>query len=177
MSTGTSLTGNPPRNHGQSRAATPTPPPQTHNNASTGSTSAASSTHAAGVQSVNSQLHTPPVPVKQVEALQKAIQQYLDALSDEDKAAFQSAPDIIEQLQKMQRNRKPTISYSLTVRVEKVLQRIQCFMGLFSIFIQKSSEISSLVIGGVNCILTVGNFVFYHCRIPRRGISIYVILG
>lgn len=157
MSTGTSLTGNSLHHHGQSKAATPTPPPPTPSNASAGSMSPASSTHAAGVQSVNSQLQTPPVLVKNDEALQKAIQKYLNTLSDEDKAAFQSAPDIIEHLHKMQCNRKPTIPDSLTTRVEKVLQCVRGFMGSLAIFIQHNPEISSLVVGGVNCILTVGN--------------------
>ena len=111
--------------------------------------------HGAGAQPVNTQLPTPLRPMKN-EALQKAIQEYVSQLSSDDKAAFQFAPDIIKRLQEMQRNNKSCIPNSLTTRVERVLQCIKHFMGSLSIFIQHSPEISSLVVGGANCILTVG---------------------
>ena len=96
------------------------------------------------------------VPVTKDEALQKAILEYVDTLSDEDKEAFRSAPHIIERLQEMQRDGKSLIPISLTARVAKVLQCVKTFMGSLSIFIQQHPETSSLVVGGVNCILTVG---------------------
>ena len=136
-------------NYGQPRAATPTPSRPTSSYAS------GSPMHAAGAHSVNLQLptlNTPTVPAKN-KALQTAIQKY-EGLSDDDKAAFLSAPNVIERLQEMQHNGK--ISSSLTTRVEKVLQCIKNFMGSLGILIQQSPEISSLVVGGVNCILTVG---------------------
>lgn len=114
-----------------------------------------STSAASGTQSLNPQSSPPPVPVKN-DALEKAIQEYVNKLSDEDKKAFQSAPDVIERLRKMQDNDKPLVSSSITTRVEKVLQCVKHFMGSLSIFIQQSPEISSLVVGGVNCILTVG---------------------
>ena len=112
--------------------------------------------HGAKSQPVNPQLLTPPVPAIKDEALQKAIQGYVNKISDEDKEAFRSAPDIIEQLENMQCNKKTLVSSSLMDRVEKVLQCVKHFMGSLGIFIQHSPEISSLVVGGVNCILTVG---------------------
>ena len=120
--------------HGQSRGAAPTHPWPTSN-------------------------HAPAIPMDQ--ALQKAIQEYVKELSEDDKAAFRSAPDIIEHLQEMQDNGKSLISSSLTTRVEKVLQCVKSFMGSLAIFIQQSPEISSLVVGGVNCILTVGTSTAY----------------
>ena len=129
MFTGTNLRNNSPLNYGQSRGATPAPSQPTSGHASAG-------------------------PMD--ETLQKAIQEYVNKLSDDDKAAFLSAPDIIEHLKEMQCNGKSLISSSLTARVEKVLQCVKHFMGSLGIFIQHSPEISSLVVGGVNCILTVG---------------------
>ena len=106
-----------------------------------------------GAYSVNSELPTPPVPAKSDEVLQKAIQ---ERLSDDDMAAFQSAPDIIERLQEMQGNGKSLISRPLTTRVENVLQCVKSFMGSLAVFVQQHPELSSLVVGGVNCVLTVG---------------------
>ena len=95
-------------------------------------------------------------------ALQKAMQEYVSKLSDDDKEAFKSAPDIIGRLQEMQCNSKSPISNSLMTRVERVLQCIKNFMGSLAIFIQQSPEISSLVVGGVSCILTVGTDILYY---------------
>lgn len=89
-------------------------------------------------------------------ALQRAIQSHVEKLSDDEKAAFRSAPDIIDHLQNMQLNEKSHISSSHISRVEKVLQCLQGFMGSLAICIQQSPEISSLVVGGVNCTLMVG---------------------
>lgn len=148
--------------HAPSRAATPTPSRPASSHASTGPISPASPIHAAGAQSVNPQFPPFPVPVtKKDEALQKALQEYINAVSDEDKEAFQSAPDIMGRLQQMQHSKKPLISSVLTSRVEKVLQCVKHFIGSLAIFIQQSPEISSLVVGGVNCILTVSTNSIY----------------
>ena len=96
-----------------------------------------------------------PMPARD-EALQKAIQGYVRKLSDDEKAAFRSAPDIIDHLHNMQCEKNSLISSSHISRVEKVLQCVKSFMGSLSICIQHNPEISSLVVGGVNCILTVG---------------------
>lgn len=113
-----------------------------------------------GAQSVNPQLPATAVSMKN-EAFERAIEQYINMLSDDDKAAFQSAPDIIERLQETQSRRKPLISTDLTARVAKVLQCVKHFMGSLSIFIQQSPQISSLIVGGINCILTVGYITCY----------------
>ena len=131
-------------NRGKSRRMTPTPSQSISGQAANGPI------HAAGV---HLSLAT---PVKDG-ALQQAIQEYVSKLSKDDRDAFQSAPDIMEHLQGMQRNSKSPISSSLTNRVERVLQCIQYFMGSLAIFIQHHPEISSLVVGGVHCILTVGS--------------------
>ena len=103
----------------------------------------------------------PPVPAN---AFQKAIQKYVkEGLLDSDKAAFLDAPNVMDHLQEIQRNGKSVISSSLTCRVEKVLQGVKSFMGSLAIFIQQHPEISSLVVGGVSCVLTVGtSCAFYH---------------
>ena len=96
------------------------------------------------------------------ETFQKAVQEYVKKrLLDDDKTAFLSAPDVIERLQEMGCNGKSLISRSLTTRVENVLQCVKGFMGSLGIFIQHNPEISALVVGGVNCILTVGTSSTY----------------
>ena len=155
MPLNTNLLNNSPLNHGQSRGATPTPSRPTSSHASVGHGPSTGPMHAAGAQSGNLQLLTPPAPATKDTALQKAIQEYVNTLSGEDKTAFRSASDIIEHLQKMQCNQKTLISSSLTSRVEKVLQCVKNFMGSISGFLQSNPEISSLVVGGLNCILTV----------------------
>ena len=134
MSTGTNLLNTSLLHHGQSRAATPTPSRPTSSHASANSMDG---------------------------ALQKALQEYVQKLSDDDRAAFQSAPNIMERLQEMQSNGETLLSSSLTTRVEKVLQFFKNFMSSLSVFGQQSPEIS-LVVGGVNCILTVGTSTYLH---------------
>ena len=110
-----------------------------------------------GAHSANSQLlPTPSVPAKSDEILQKAIQ---ERLSDDDMTAFQSAPEIMERLREMQGNGKSLISSSLTTRVGNVLQCVKSFMGSLAVFVQQHPELSSLVVGGVNCVLTVGTYL------------------
>ena len=152
MSTGSKFLSNPFSRH-KSKGGTPTPSRPNSSHGSAASTGPASTP--SGMQSVNPQLPPASVPAKDG-ALEKAIQAYINKLSDDDKAAFQSAPDIVERLQEMQRNDKSLVSSSMAARVEKVLQCVKYFMGSLLIFIQQSPEISSLVVGGVNCILTVG---------------------
>lgn len=139
-------------NSGQSSGATPAPPQPTSSHASAGPV------HAAGANSGNLQFPTPQIPARKDEALQKAIR-YVKELSEDDKEAFRSAPNIMERLQKVQENGKTLVSSSLTSRVEKVLQCLKSFMGSLAIFIGHSPMISSLVVGGVNCILMVGTSI------------------
>lgn len=79
----------------------------------------------------------------------------MDGLSDDDKEAFKSSSDIMDKLEEMQQDKTPRISSSLTLRVKNVLQCVKHFMESIKIFIQADPAISSLVIGGVNCILMV----------------------
>ena len=147
MSTGTTL------NCGG--AATPTPSRPTSSHVSSGLMHSSTPVHAVGPNPVNPQ---PPPPLVPATAFQKAIQKYVKELSDGDKAAFLDAPDVMAHLQKMQDNDKSPISNRHTARVEKVLQFVNHFMDSLSIFIQQSPEISSLVVGGVKCVLKVSAF-------------------
>ena len=118
--------------------------------------SIAASAHAAENESLNQKSPRTPVPVKS-EAFEKAIQKFVDSLSDDDKAAFQSSSDIMERLQAMQCDQNSRISSALTMRVRKVLKCVRHFMGSIAILIQSNPKISALVVGGVNCILTVSS--------------------
>ena len=86
-------------NYGQPRGASPTASRPTSSHATVGPLRSSSPVHAAGAYSVNLKLPA-PVPA-QDEALQMAIQEYVRELSDNNKAAFQSAPNIIEHLHEM----------------------------------------------------------------------------
>ena len=118
--------------------------------------------NAPGTHSLNTQIPAIPVvaPAK-YEAFERALRAYVDdRLSDDAKKDFRSASDIMETLQRMQYHQsgpasKIRISSSVSARVNKVLQSLRNFMESVTICIQHSPEISSLVIGGVNCILTV----------------------
>ena len=117
--------------------------------------------HAAGVHSAGIQSPTPQVLPKEDKASQNLIQGYVNTLSDDDKAAFLSAPNIIERLQEMQCSGKSIISSALTARVGKVLQCVKYFMDSLASCIPLGPEILSLAFGGVNCILTVGTGTTY----------------
>ena len=132
-------------NHGQSREVTPAPFRPTSSHASTGVM------HAIRAHSGNLQLATLPVQAKS-ETLKEVIQEYVDKLSDDDRVAFLSAPDIIKHLHEIRSNGEPLITNSLTTRVEKVLQCVKNFMGSLAIV---HPEISAFVVGGANCILMV----------------------
>ena len=135
---------------------TPAPSLPTSSHVSSGLMHSSTPVHAFGPNPVNPQ---PPPPLVPATAFEKAIQKYVEELSDGDKAAFRDAPDVIVRLQEMQDNDKPLISNRSTARVEKVLQCVKHFMDSLAIFIQQSPETSSLVVGGVKCVLTVS--VFY----------------
>lgn len=137
----------------------PSPSPPTSSHVLAGPMHSSAPVHAVGPHPMNPQL-PPPVPAN---AFQKAIQKYVKELSDSDKAAFLKAPNVMDRLQEIQRNGESPIPSSLTSRVEKVLQGVKFFMSSLGIFIQQNPDISSLVVGGVNCVLTVGtSCAFYH---------------
>ena len=112
--------------------------------------------HATGNQPPNPQSPTVPVSLKN-EAFQKAIQKYVDNLSDNDKVAFQSAPDVMEKIRELSQGNPRTSSSHTTrmQRVQKVLQCVKRFLESLKICIQHHPDISSLVVGGLHCILTV----------------------
>lgn len=114
------------------------------------------SAHATGYQSLNPQPPAIPVLVKN-EAFQQAIQEYINQLSDDDRVAFQSATDVMEKLGELQQSKPNTFTFHSTriQKVQKVLQCLKQFMGSIAICIQHSPQISSLVVGGLNCILSV----------------------
>ena len=147
MSTSTNL------NFTQRRGPSPIPTP-TH--ATPSHTSAgpmqSSGPVSAVPHSVNPQPPIPPVPTN---AFQKAIQKCVAELSPDDKTAFLSAPCVLERLREVQCNDKSLISSSRLARAEKLLQCVKHFMGSLAILIQHDPVISSLVVGGVNCLLAV----------------------
>ena len=92
--------------------------------------------------------HTDIHPLEENGPPVKAIQEYIDNLSDDDKVAFLSATDFMQQ-------GISHISSSHIFRVEKAQKGVEQF--LLS-FVQHSPEIPSLVVGGLNCILTVSTY-------------------
>ena len=132
------------RHHSRSpsRSPTPTPTPST----------ACTSTPA---NTPDTPLPAIAVPLKN-EAFQKAIQEYLDNLPDDDKEAFRSATDVIEKLEKLQQGSRISSSHTTCKqKAQKVLRCMKQFLESVAICIQHHPEVSSLVVGGLNCILTV----------------------
>lgn len=78
-----------------------------------------------------------------------ALLKHIDKLSNDDKAAFESAPDVMEKLQ-LNKSTSPHVQ-----KVQKVLECLQQFLAPVAICIQQSPHISSLVVGGFNCVLIV----------------------
>ena len=131
------------RNHSRSPSGSPTPTPST----------ACTSTPA---KTPDTTLPAIAVPLKD-EVFQKVVQEYLDNLPKDDKKAFRSATDVIEKLGELQQG-KSRISSSHTARTQKVQKVLECvkqFLGSVAICIRHHPEVSSLVVGGLNCILTV----------------------
>lgn len=78
-------------------------------------------------------------------------------MPEKDKAAFQCAGDIMDNIRAMDnKNAATSISRDFGVRIEKILQFIKRFATTVGACVQFSPEISSLVVGGMNCVLTVG---------------------
>ena len=104
-------------------------------------------------QAPNPQLPTISSPVNN-EAFQKAIQEYVESLSDDDKVAFQSATDVMEKIQKLHHD-SSSQSSSHIQKVKKVLECMKQLLRPIEIYSQISPDISALIVGGFNCILTV----------------------
>ena len=88
------------------------------------------------------------------EGLQQEIQKYIDKLSNDDKLAFRSATDIMDKLGQQQWGKFRITCFHIT-RMQGVLQCVDQFLGSIAICIQYDLRISSLVVGGLNCILGV----------------------
>ena len=104
------------------------------------------------------------MPVKN-EAFLQAIQEYINNLSNDDKVAFQSATDVMEKLEELQKGKSRTSNSHHThmqkvQKVQKVLQSVKQFLVSISICIQHNPEVSSLVVGGLHCILMVS--IYWH---------------
>ena len=77
-------------------------------------------------------------------------------LSEDDKTAFQSATDIMQKMQTMDvENAQSSVSRTFGPRVQKTLNLINVFLKSVEICIQHSPKISSLVVGGFHCALSV----------------------
>ena len=166
------------RPKGPSRSPSPTPstdgritpakPPDTTvpSNVISGSSGETDRALAGPAHATGDQSPYPPQPLEiavplKNEAFQKAIQEYLDNLSDDDKKAFRSATDVIEKLGELQQG-KSHISSSHTTRTQKAQKVLRCmkqFLESVAICIQHHPEVSSLVVGGLNCILTVSFYI------------------
>ena len=104
-------------------------------------------------QDPNPQLLTVSSPVNNV-AFQKAIRDYVESLSDDDQVAFQSATDVMEKIQMLHYG-SSCQSSSRIQKVKRVLECMKLFLKPIAIYSQKAPDISSFVVGGFNCILTV----------------------
>lgn len=115
---------------------------------------------ATGDQSLNPRSSEVSVPMKN-EAFQKAIQNYIDKISNDDKEAFQSATDAMNKLGSLPPS-KSHISISVMQKLKKLQQYVKQFLGSIAICIQQTLQISSLVLGGLNCILRVCTTSFHN---------------
>ena len=121
------------------------------------SSTLAGHSYAIGHQSLNPQSLAISVPETN-EVFQMVIQEYIDKLSDDDKRAFQSATDVMDKLGGALQQGKSRITGSHTTRMQKVQKVMRCvkqFLVSIAMCIQHHPEIFSLVVGGLNCILTV----------------------
>lgn len=97
-----------------------------------------------------------PVPTKS--EAQKAIEEYIDNLSDDDKIAFQSASDVMQKLGELKQgeSRISRSHINHMQKAQKVLRDVKQFVESVAVGIQLGPQIYSLVVGGLNCVLTVG---------------------
>lgn len=90
-------------------------------------------------------------------AFEQALQKCVADLSEDDKAAFKSAEDVMRKIQLLNKvGSKLRLESGLSDRVQKVLDFVRQFTNLIQTFVRYSPEISSLAVGGVNCVLSVG---------------------
>ena len=106
---------------------------------------------------------SPAVPVPLInEAFRKAVQGYIVGLSDDDKRAFHSATNVIEKLEELSggKSRISSSHATLIQKVQNVLQCVKQFLVPIAICIQHHPEVSALVVGGLNCVLTVSTVTY-----------------
>ncbi|KAF8251709.1 hypothetical protein K440DRAFT_636958 [Wilcoxina mikolae CBS 423.85] len=89
-------------------------------------------------------------------ALKIAIERYVKELPEDDRNAFESAKDVLDEIRMIdQTHSQASSSRSFGTRISKVLQLINKFLGSVAICIQHSPAISSLVVGGLHCVLSL----------------------
>ena len=146
---------------GSSSASTLTSSNNPANSLDTALTSNVSSGTSPGNQSPQ-----PPSPAVSVpltnEAFRKAVQGYIVGLSDDDKSAFYSATSVIQKLEELPlgKSRISSSHTTLIQKAQKVLQCVKQFLAPIAICIQHHPEVSSLIVGGLNCVLTVSTATY-----------------
>lgn len=94
-------------------------------------------------------------------ALTSAIEKYVKGLSDDDKAAFQSAGDIMSKIQELdEANTQNNLARTFGARIENTLQVMKRFTACVAPCVQSLPE-GSLVVGGLNCVLVVRPGIIY----------------
>lgn len=125
-----------------------------------------SSSPLTGHTSAGNQYPQPPSPAVSVpstnEAFRKAVQGYIVGLSDDDKSAFYSATSVIQKLEELPlgKSRISSSHTTLIQKAQKVLQCVKQFLAPIAICIQHHPEVSSLIVGGLNCVLTVSTATY-----------------
>lgn len=97
-------------------------------------------------------------PEPSVHVKSEAIQKYIgDLLGDDDKTAFKVATDVMDRLREQQWDKlRGSRSHIIHMR-----QCVDQFLGSIAICIQYDPQLSSLLEGGLNCILTVSAYPIY----------------
>jgi hypothetical protein len=111
-------------------------------------------------------------PIHANPAFLDALKEYEEKLSDEERKEFDPTTAASPQsllsaaLQLDTDHRERSSSRSLACRVKKILESMDRFMGVLCIAIQHSPEVSSLVVGGIRCILDVRSLLTHPPPLP-----------
>lgn len=106
--------------------------------------------HTIGDQSLKIQSSKTSAPVVN-ELSQKTIQNYIENLSTDDKKDFQLARDVM----------KTPAGSRIPIDITRIQQMQQCvkeFLGFIANFTSHDPQVSSLGMGGLNCIMTVSAY-------------------
>lgn len=102
-------------------------------------------------------------------ALSGAVDECIEKLSQDDKAAFQSAGDIMRKIQEMEEaNSGDASTRTLRTRIGAVLQLIKRFTAAVAPCIQYSPHVS-LAVGGFNCVLLVRSAITNICAVVTKA--------